>query len=86
MQKVEQRSCLIDLRQSGAPPFQLLGDANKKSGSRKDVHYRTAYISDDSIVPVLMQNFIMANRVSGDRQFFKADEEQQAIDWLLDLP
>jgi hypothetical protein len=76
---------LIDLRQAGgAPPFRVLSDVIGKSGMRNDVNYRTAYLSDDSIVPILMQNFVMANRISGNRGFFKSDEEAVAIKWLLE--
>jgi hypothetical protein len=74
---------LIDLRQAGAPPFRTLADVIGKSGMRNDVNYRTAYLSDDNIVPILMKNFVVVNRISGNRGFFKSDEETQAIEWLL---
>ncbi len=75
---------LIDLRQAGAPPFKVLSDVIGKSGMRTDVNYRTAYLSDDTILPILMKNFVVANRISGNRGFFKSDEEDVAIQWLLD--
>ena len=75
---------LIDLRQAGAPPFRVLSDVIGKSGMRNDVNYRTAYLSDDTIVPILMKNFVVANRISGNRGFFKSDEEDEAIKWLLE--
>ena len=75
---------LIDLRQAGAPPFKVLSDVIGKSGMRTDVIYRTAYLSDDTTLPILMKNFVVANRISGNRGFFKSDEEETAIQWLLD--
>jgi len=75
---------LIDLRQAGAPPFRVLSDVIGKSGMRNDVNYRTAYLSDDNIVPILMKNFVVANRISGNRGFFKSDEEDEAKMWLLE--
>jgi len=75
---------LIDLRQAGAPPFKVLSDVIGKSGMRNDVNYRTAYLSDDTILPVLMKNFVVANRISGNRGFFKSNEEAVAIEWLLE--
>lgn len=74
---------LIDLSQSGAPPFKILNDAFQKSGMRKDIDYRTAYLADDSFVEVMMKNFTMVNRISGNRAFFKPGEEEEATQWLL---
>ena len=75
---------LIDLRQAGAPPFKILTDVIGKSGMRSDVNYRTAYLSDDTTLPILMKNFVVSNRISGNRGFFKSDEEDQALEWLLE--
>lgn len=74
---------LIDLRQSGALPIHLLTQRVRESGIRDDVTYRTAYISDEQIVQILMKNFAVINRVGGNRAFFGSREEDKAIEWLL---
>ncbi len=75
---------LIDLRRSGAPPFQILADALKKSNPRKDITFRTAYLASDHLVEILMKNFAIINRIGGNRSFFSEDQEEEAITWLAE--
>ncbi len=74
---------LVDLRQSGPLSVQQLSYRMKDTGIRSDVTYRTAYISDDRSVPILMKSFALINRVNSTQQFFGASQEEQAKEWLL---
>jgi len=51
--------------------------------SYPNLQRRIAYISDDSITQALIDSLVIMSSRSGKRQFFRAHEEQQAIDWLL---
>ncbi len=74
----------MDLGQSGALSIKQICDVTKDAGLRCDVIYRTAYLSDDRTVPVLMKNYASINKINGMRQFFAVNQEELAINWLLE--
>lgn len=74
---------LQDFRDSSVPSFMMLMDAMRKSGTRKDVKLRIAYIADDSSLQLIINSLTISHRISGNREFFKAHQQQDAIDWLL---
>ena len=74
---------LQDFRHTTAPSFRLLMDAMAKSGSRNDVTLRVAYIGSDSSLQLIIKGLTTSNNVGGNRAFFKPDEEDKAIAWLL---
>ena len=61
----------------------MLLDAIAKSGSRKDIQLRVAYIADDGSLPLIINSLTIPNRINGNRNYFKSDQEQDAIKWLL---
>jgi len=73
---------LHDLTQSGAPPFLLLSKRKGEAGTRDDVRYHVAYISDTG-TRLLMQNFAAAGGFKSNRKFFDVGEREQAINWLV---
>jgi len=79
-------SILMDFRQSGVPSISRITEVTNNAGIRKDIHYYTAYLSDDRVVDILMRNYALINRLNGQREFFKANQEKEAIQWLLKQP
>jgi len=74
---------IMDFRETDIPPFIAIADAMKQSGLRKDVSYVSAYIADDSIIQMVINNAAMMNRNANTRKFFREDEMDTAINWLL---
>ncbi len=76
---------LQDFQDTAVPSFKLLMDAMAKSGSRKDITLRVAYLGSDSSLELIVNNLAIVKAINGNRNFFKPDEEQEAIDWLLSV-
>lgn len=74
---------LQDFRNTAVPSFRMLMDAMAKSGTRKDVKLRVAYLADDLSLQLIIKSLTVSNRISGNRAYFKSDQEQDAKDWLL---
>ncbi|GEM_PF-2506522 len=74
---------LQDFRDSAVPSFRMLMDAMAKSGTRKDVNLKVAYLADDLSLQLIVKSLTISNNIKGNRQFFKSNQEQDAIDWLL---
>ena len=44
---------------------------------------KIAYLSDDALIKTLIDSLTLMSRRTGERQYFNANKEQQAINWLL---
>ena len=75
---------LHDYRDTGTPPFNTVATIMKNFKMRADITLRVAHLYSDGIYPTIMQNASIVARFDANRKFFRANEEQQAIDWLLD--
>lgn len=77
---------LHDYQNTVTPSLNIVANILKTYKVRDDIFLRIAYLYSDTLFPIIMGNvntFAPSNTI---RQFFKADEEQQAIDWLLTEP
>lgn len=78
--------CLLhDYRDTGTPSFSTITSFMKDFKMRGDITLRVAHLYSDTIYPMIMKNASIVSGFNANRQFFRADEEQQAIDWLLDF-
>lgn len=74
---------LLDFRQSGTPSFASVTASLKNFKQREDITIRLAHLYSDTLFPLMMKNITTYNQLNTIRKYFKEDEEQQAIDWLL---
>lgn len=75
---------LHEYRDTAAPSFGTMARGMKGLQVRDDVTLRIAHIYDDAIYPTIVKNATLVARFNANRQFFRADQKEQAVEWLLD--
>jgi len=78
---------LLDFRQTNLPPFadvvaETVDSRRRSSVDTDKVTCRFAYISNDNNIAELLTRIGSLTPPQYQRSFFKADEEEQAINWL----
>lgn len=74
---------LHDYRETDAPSVMRMREYMKDFKMRNDVRLRVAHIYSDTFYPLIMNSVTMSMAMSASRKFFKPDEEDDAITWLL---
>lgn len=74
---------LHDYRNSTTPSFGTMARGMKELVIRDDVTLRIAHMYSDGIYPMIVKNATLVARFNANRQFFRADQEEQAVEWLL---
>ena len=75
---------LHDYRGTGTPAFNTLADAMKKILPRHDLTVRIAHLYSEMVYPITIKSASLVTGVNVNRKFFREQEEQKAIEWLLD--
>lgn len=80
---------ILDFRQTSLPPFtdvvaETVDSRRRSSLSTDKITCRFAYMSDDDKLADLLFSIASLTPASYRRKVFKADEQTQAIAWLLD--
>jgi len=74
---------ILDFRQIDAPPFRLMAQVVQENPARNDIQQRIAHLYRDDFFLYVMQNLVKVTGLRHDRKFFKENEEDKAIAWLL---
>lgn len=74
---------LHDYENVPTPSFSAMASGMKRLVLREDIIIRIAHIYNDVSFPMIVKNATMVARFDVNRKFFKVDEAQEAIDWLL---
>ena len=67
-----------------APSIMQLRVHFDKISIRRDIKLRIAYIYSDSFLPLMMNNLTMSTLLFANRKFFRVEEFDDAITWLLE--
>ena len=77
---------LHDYRNVPTPSFNAMANAMKPLVVREDMVLRIAHLYSDNTYPMIVKNASLVARFNANRKFFNMDEEQVALEWLLEEP